>query len=187
MDIITTARRFELTPEIREHARKRLEKLERYFEGIDEAHVVLAREKYRQIAEISLRAKGTEIISREESDDMITSIDRVVDRIERQVKRLRARRKNRKGRRTALKEMLSAEESAAESQTAEEEEYEEDFFSPVVVRSGEYYADPMTVEEAIDIMRKKDEDYILFKNARTGNVTLVHLLPDGNYGMVEAS
>ena len=99
MDIITTARRFEMTPEIREHIRKRLEKIERYGQRFAEAHVVLAQEKYRHIAEISLHARGVEISSREQSDDMLTSIDGAVEHIERQVRRLKTRRQTHKTRR----------------------------------------------------------------------------------------
>jgi len=182
MDIITTARRYEITPEVREHARKRLQKLERYLDRFAEAHVVLAQEKYRQIAEISLHARGIEIISREESDDMLSSIDRVVDRIERQVKRLNARRKTRKVRRVAAR---PAEGAAAEEEAEEEAAAVEDVFAPVVIRQEGYHAEPLTVEEAIDLLREHDLGFLLFTNKRDGRVTLVHARPDGNFGLVE--
>ncbi len=185
MDIITTARRFEVTPEIREHARRRLEKLQRYFDRIDEVHVVLATEKYRQIAEVALRARGTEIISREESDDMLTSIDRVVDRLERQVKRISARRKERKTRRPPERGPVPA--GAAGAEEAEEGSEVEDTFSPVVIHQEGFHAEAISVEDAIELMRQREEDFLLFTNARTGHVALVHLRPDGNYGFVESA
>jgi putative sigma-54 modulation protein len=52
MDIITTARRFELTQQVKDHAEKRVQKLGRYFDHIQEVHVVLTQEKHRQIAEV---------------------------------------------------------------------------------------------------------------------------------------
>jgi putative sigma-54 modulation protein len=181
MDIMTTARHFELTPQIREYARKRLEKLQRYLERVDEVHVVLAAEKYRQIAEVTLRTRGTEIVSREESDEMMMSIDRVVDRIERQVKRLNARRKDRKLRRGA------EPRAASEPEAAEEEIEVEEAFAPVVIRQEAFHPEPITVEQAIEELRRRQEDYLLFQNARSGRVALVHLRPDGNFGLVEAS
>jgi putative sigma-54 modulation protein len=184
MDIITTARRFELTPEVREHVRRRLEKLQRYSDRIDEVHVVLAVEKYRQIAEVSLNIRGTEILSREESDDMPTSIDRVVERAERQLKRLGARR--RQDRKGGLKPAGPGREGTAAEEGEEEPEIE-DVFSPVVIHEESYLAEPLTVEQAIERLRGGDADYILFKSARSGRVTLVHQRPDGNFGLVEAS
>ena len=95
MDIITTARHFELTPAAREHATKRLRKLDRYVTGLQEVHLRITKEKYRHVAEVTLRANGADIVSRDESGDLLTSIDRVVDRVERQVKKLRGRIKER--------------------------------------------------------------------------------------------
>jgi putative sigma-54 modulation protein len=183
MDIITTARRFELTAEMRDHVRKRLEKLQRYSDRIDEVHVVLAVEKYRQIAEVSLNIRGTEILSREESDDMPTSIDRVVERAERQIKRLGARRRqDRKG----GHKPAGAVSGGPAVEEAEEEAEIEDVFSPVVIREESFIAEALTVEQAIERLRGGDTDYILFKSTRSGRVTLVHQRPDGNFGLVEA-
>jgi putative sigma-54 modulation protein len=185
MDVITTARRFELTAETREHVRKRLEKLQRYSERIDEVHVVLAVEKYRQIAEVTLNVRGTEILSREESDDMPTSIDRVVERVERQLKRLGARR--RQDRKGGHKPGVPAREGRPATDETEEELEIEETFSPVVIREESFVVDPLTVEQAIERLGGSDADYVLFKSARSGRVTLVHQRPDGNFGLVEAS
>lgn len=178
MDIITTARRFELTPQLREHAEKRLRKLGRYFDHILEARLVLDQEKRRHIAELTVRANGTELISREETHDMVSSIDRVVDRIERQIKKLNARLKDRKTRRPVPAVAPVEEEEIPETDSADE-------WNPVVVRGHQWHKKEATVEEAINLLREKDEDYILFRNSRTGKVGLVHTRPDGNFGFVE--
>jgi len=180
MDIITTARHFELTPQIREYARKRIEKLQRVLDRVEEVHLVLATEKYRQIAEVALHARGTDIVSREESDDMQTSIDRVVDRVERQVKRLNARRKDRKLRRPAEPAV------AGEPVAIEEETEAEEFFAPVVIRQENFHAAPISVDQAIEMLNQRNEDVLLFQNARSGRVALVHRMPDGNFGLVES-
>ncbi|MCK4303791.1 MAG: ribosome-associated translation inhibitor RaiA [Candidatus Eisenbacteria sp.] len=195
MEIITTARHFEMTPEIREHAEKRLEKLRRFLGGVDEVHVVLATERYRQIAEIALHARGTEVISRSVSDDMLASIDRVVDRLERQLERLTARRKrNRKMRRTPRLDLAQSEPAALGSAATDEDEEEEGSgldeemdFSPVVVRGDQFHPDPISVEKAIEILRDRNEDFMLFKNTQSQKINLIHVRPDGNYGLVETA
>jgi len=176
MDI--TARRYELTPEVREHAEKRIQKLNRYFDNLQEVHVVLAQEKHRQIAEVTIRANGTELTSREETHDMFSSIDRVVDRLEKQIKKFNTRLKDRKNRRTVAAGVPVEEEELAEVEPEEE-------WSPVVVRGHQFHPQPATVEEAIRILREADHDFLLFRNSKTGKVSLVHLRPDGNFGFVE--
>jgi putative sigma-54 modulation protein len=174
MDIITTARHFELTPEIRDYARKRIERLQRYLERVDEVHVVLAAEKHRRIAEVTLHARGAEIVSREETDDMQSAIDRVVDRVERQVKDHKSRR-------------ATGPAIPAEGGAVEEEAEVEEMFSPVVIRQEGFHSEPLTVEEAIEELHRRQEDFLLFQNSRSGRVALVHVRPDGNFGLVEAS
>ncbi len=192
MDIIMTARHFEMTPEIREHAHRRMEKLERYLGGVEDVHVILTTEKYRHIAEVALHSRGTEIVGRDESDDMLASIDRVVDRIERQIKRLKARRRSRKAmRRSSLKGPLAGAGLEPAGSAAEEEEEEDmaadldEDFAPVVVRGEQYLTEPASVEEAIRALQERDDDWLLFRNAQTKKVALVHVRADGNYGLVE--
>ncbi len=179
MEITTTGRRYKLTAEVKDTAEKRLAKLGRYAEGAMEAHLVLAVEKYRNIAELTLHADGNDLVSREESEEMLTSIDGVVERMERQLKKLNARRKTRKTIRLIPSFAVVDEEDLPEVETEEE-------FSPVVVRGPQYHSRPLSVVDAISLLREKDWDLLLFPNVRTGKVCCVHLRPDGNFGLVEA-
>jgi putative sigma-54 modulation protein len=179
MDIITTARRYELTPDVREHAESRLQKLGRYHDHIQDIHLVLAQEKHRQIAEVTLHVNGADMTSRQESHDMVESIDQVVDRIEKQLKKLSARMRDRKTRRT-----VSAAHPIEETELPEVEPEEE--FAPVVVRGRQWHPEPVSVEDAIRLLREKNEDFLLFRNARSGKVSVIHLRSDGNFGFIES-
>ncbi len=179
MDIITTARRYELTPEVREHAEGRLQKLGRYHDHIQEVHLVLAQEKHRQIAEVTLHVNGADMTSRQESHDMVESIDLVVDRIEKQLKKLSARMKDRKTRR-----LVSTSHPVEEAELPEVEPEEE--FAPVVVRGKQWHPGPISVDEAIRMIREKNEEFLLFLNARSGKISLIHHRADGNFGLVES-
>ena len=109
---------------------------------------------------------------------MASSIDAVVDRMERQLKKLNARLKDRKSLRPVP--AFSVIEEADLSDVEVEEE-----FSPVVVRGQQFAAKPMSVEDAIRMMREKDWDLCLFSNAKSGLPAVVHLRPDGNFGLLE--
>ena len=90
MQIHTTARHCELDPEIRLHAQDRLERLARYFRNPDdlmEAHVVFDCEKYRHSAEVTLKLRHGEVVSREQADDPRAAIDLATQHLEQQLRR----------------------------------------------------------------------------------------------------
>lgn len=99
MNISTTARHCELDPEVRLFAQQRLERLLRYFRDprdLMEAHVVVAAEKYRHSAEITLKLRRAEIVSREQADDPRAAIELAAERLEHQIRRFKERRRDRK-------------------------------------------------------------------------------------------
>jgi putative sigma-54 modulation protein len=96
MQIHTTARHCELAPEVRLTAQTRIEKLNRYARDLQEAHLIVTGEGYRYTAEITLRLKGRELVSREEADEAGLAVDRAADRLERQLRRLKEFRVDRR-------------------------------------------------------------------------------------------
>jgi ribosomal subunit interface protein len=99
MNINTTARHCELEPEDRIFVHQRLERLLRYFrnpQDLMEAHVVVAAEKYRHSAEITLKLRRAELVSREQADDPRAAIELAAERLEHQIRRLKERRVDRK-------------------------------------------------------------------------------------------
>jgi putative sigma-54 modulation protein len=125
MEITTTARHFELTPTVREHGEKRLQKLTRYFDRIAKANVVLVREKHRQIAEITVHLNGSDLVSREETNDIFLSIDRAVDSLETQIKRHKERLVERNRKENGIKR-IPQETSSSDLEDIEDEEPVED-------------------------------------------------------------
>jgi len=119
MHINTTARHCELDPEDRLHAHQRLEKLQRFAHDIHEAHLVVTAEKYRHTAEITIKLKHREMVSREEATELRMAIDRAADRIEEQLRRLKERRIDRKQRPANGRAAAGAE--AGEDETGAEE------------------------------------------------------------------
>jgi len=97
MQISTTARHCELDAQVREFAQQRLAKLERFARDIQEAHLIVTAEKFRFTAEITLRIKNHEMVSREESDTGKLAIDQAAHRLEQQLRRLKDKRTDHKG------------------------------------------------------------------------------------------
>jgi len=92
MQISTTARHCELDPEMRSFAEERLQRISRFARDIHEVHLIVTGEKFRHVAEITLRLNHHELVSREEATEMRSSIDGAVERIEEQLRRFKDRR-----------------------------------------------------------------------------------------------
>ena len=88
MQIEITARHVEVTEQIKDHARERIEKVAQEFPKIENIHVILDVEKYLQKAEIVVQAKGHLRLQAEESStSMHASIDTAIDKIQQRLRR----------------------------------------------------------------------------------------------------
>ena len=91
MQISFTFRHMESNDGMREYAKQKLMKIKKYMDNPVEAHVVLSVEKFRNIAEVTLKGEGVSINGEERSDDMYSAIDNVMNKIGRQIKRRRGK------------------------------------------------------------------------------------------------
>jgi putative sigma-54 modulation protein len=82
-----TARRFELTPELKERADKELDSLTRFFDNIISAELEMEIERHRKLAELKVKVYNTVLTATGETEDMFMSIDQAVDKIKSQLKK----------------------------------------------------------------------------------------------------
>jgi putative sigma-54 modulation protein len=124
MDVSTTARHFDLTPEIRDYGEQKLSRLSRYFDQIREGTITITKEKFRFMVEISLRVGGgPDLVSREETPDVFTAIDGAVNSLESQVRKHKGRLLDGREKAEKLGPAL-AEEAARQSEAEESDEIE---------------------------------------------------------------
>lgn len=121
MQIHTTARHFDLDPEDRLFAQERLARLARFARDLEEAHLVVTAEGVRHSAEITLRLKRHDMVSREESTAARHAIDLAADSLEKQLRRLKDRRVTRKRSGRGLQELNGASDSPADDDNALED------------------------------------------------------------------
>jgi putative sigma-54 modulation protein len=94
-----SGRHVSITQAIRDYAREKVEKLEKYFEGITNVQVRLGVEGLQHNAEIIVAAAGgATIIATAGSADMYSAIDIVSEKIERQLKKHKAKLQRRRTR-----------------------------------------------------------------------------------------
>lgn len=176
MQVSITARHFDLTDGLREHTVERIERLSKYGVSLREAHAVLAVEKYRHRAEVTLHGNGFHLTGASESDDMYTSVDMVAQKLETQVRRRKEKMRSRKHAPDKESVRFDVLSSSSVGKGADGIE---------VVHSGEMEAPPMSVEEAILELERSENDYLFFKNPISERVNVLLKRKDGNYGVVE--
>ena len=84
MNLNITGHHVDLTTPMREFVEHKLERVERHFENIIDANVVLTVEKDRHKAEATLHARGANLHAEAEAENMYTAIDKLIDKLDRQ-------------------------------------------------------------------------------------------------------
>ncbi len=90
-------RNMEVTDRLNDYVTKKVSKLDRYLNGIDEARVDLAYVKSarsasdRQVAQITVRGKGFILRSEERADDIFAALDTAMERMQRRIERYKGK------------------------------------------------------------------------------------------------
>jgi len=92
MQISITARRFTLNDDLREYVEKEVSHLDRFYDGIIDADVVLGWEKRTRFVEITLKINGAVLVAHDRSEKMEKSVDSVVEKLERQLKKYKEKK-----------------------------------------------------------------------------------------------
>ena len=98
MDVVFNFKNFEASNHLKQYAQTRFEKLDKYIRNPEAAQVQvnLEVEKFRQIAEVTLAADENKVSAQEETEDMYSTIDMVLDKVEAQLRKLRDKEKDRR-------------------------------------------------------------------------------------------
>ena len=173
MDITVTFRHVESTESLKEYAEEKLSKIDKYFDYPIEAHIVLTAEKFRRTADVTLNVNGAVINAEEETEDMYSAIDQVMDKIEVQVKRYRDKTRSRRTKAENQRGGTQSDESA--DSVADEPSIEVE----------KLVAKPMDPEEAAMQFTMSQQDFLVFRNPRSGEINVIYKRKDGNLGLIE--
>jgi putative sigma-54 modulation protein len=174
-------RNLELSDRLKNYATKKVEKLDRYLDTVEEARLDLSYVKSarsandRQVAQLTVRGKGVLLRAEERSDDMFASVDAVLEKIHRQMERYKGKHwRNRGNGRLAAR---VARKASAQQPTVT---------APVIVRRKRFLVEPMDEEEAIEQMALLGhEEFFVFLNASTKRINVLYRRRDGTYGLLE--
>jgi putative sigma-54 modulation protein len=185
LEVEIYGRNMDVTERIQDYVNKKVTKLDRYLNGIDEARIDLAYIKSarsaadRQVAQITVRGKGIILRSEERSDDIFTALDAAVEKLQRQMERFKGKRQRGRGDGRSAAEVVPQAPVEEEAEEAEEVE-------PMIVRRKRFVLAPMDEMEAIEQMGLLGhENFFVFYNANTNAINVLYRRRDGNYGLIE--
>lgn len=190
MQLNITFRHLDPIDSLKNYAREKVERVNKYLDKATEAHVVLSLERHLHHADISIHSGHFLLRGKERSEDMYASIDLAMDKIERQLKRYKEKLKHHHGRervhhRQEYVEQMKVRHRVFEGHGTVEQLTEAP--AQKIVKTNEFLAHPMGIEEAIMQMDLMNNDFYVFTNSTTMEMNVVYHRKDGTIGLIEAS
>ncbi|MBI3600776.1 MAG: ribosome-associated translation inhibitor RaiA [Nitrospinae bacterium] len=179
MQITVTGRNIEMTDALKKYAEEKVQRVKKYIHTTIDAHVILAVEKFRQKAEVTINVNGFKIYGEEETEDMYSSIDKVMDKIERQVRK-------HKERIWAVKSKQHEKDVNIRMNVIARESIEEPSDTPHrIIKTRNFAYKPMPTEEAAMQMDLLGYEFLIFRNSMNDKINVIYKRKDGNYGLIE--
>ena len=168
--------KMEVTDAINLYVETKLGKLEKYFKDESlNANVNLKVRGNRQIIEVTIPTDKFILRSEEESEDLYSAIDLVIDKLERQIRKNKTRinKQNTQGKYTSFN---------LEYELPKEEETKDK-----IVKRKNIEMKPMDEEEAMLEMDLLGHSFFVYKDEETDNICVLYKRKDGNLGLIETN
>jgi putative sigma-54 modulation protein len=199
MNVEYTGRQHKVTPANRKEVETGLAKIRKILGDRFETKVVLAVEKHRHKAEITIAARKGPLVALAQASDMSAAIGEALEHLQKQAVKYKTRWRSKKRNLQRKKWDGEGQPEEVEMQTAiglsEQTAVEVVVhrFPPIakttdvhLVRSPDAVAlRPMTLEEAIKEAHFRDRDVFVFRDPK-GRVMVLHRTRDGKLELIEA-
>jgi putative sigma-54 modulation protein len=197
MNVEFTGRHYEITPAIRKSVETGLAKIRKILGDKFDSKVILAAEKRRHKAEITISPRNGPLVSEAQAGDMKSAVNEALEHLEKQAVKYKTRWRSKKRHdlkkwngKESLQETLPAAIGLA--QATEVSLLVHKF--PAVAKSTEIHLvrsedavamRPMTLEEAIKEVHFRDRDVFVFRDPK-GTLMVLHRTRDGKMELIEA-
>ena len=181
MNIAFTFKNFEASDHLKKYARRRMEKMGRFFgkaSGL-EVGVVLTVDKFRHRCEVTIAGEGLHLSASEQSSDMYAAIDVAAAKVLRQLRKYKTKVVDRKVRATEKVATGAPDASGDVDFDALMEELSAD---DEIVRVKEIEFAPLTEEEALVQIDLLDHDFFVYTDRDSGQVNVLYRRTNGGYG-----
>ena len=212
MNVEYTGRHFEVTPAIKKEVETGLTKIRKILGDRFEAHVILAVEKHRHKAEITISARNGPLVGLAQARDMIIAVNEALDHLEKQAVKYKKRWQSKKLSVRKTEEAKKWNGHSAEGPDVETRNVPSGSAQtkvgltektavpvavhryPAVARTTEVHLvrsddavamRPMTLEEAIKEAHFRDRDVFVFRDPK-GKLMILHRTRDGKMELIDA-
>jgi putative sigma-54 modulation protein len=200
MNVEYTGRQYEVTNAIRKEVETGLTKIRKILGDRFETKVILAVEKHRHKAEITINPRNGPLVGLAQAKDMSIAVNEALDHLERQAIKHKTRWMSKKRSARKSEEVKKWNGHSPQEEVAAAVGLSEKTAVPVLVhkypavakttevhlvRSDDAVAmRPMTLEEAIKEAHFKDRDVFVFRDPK-GKVMVLHRARDGKMQLIE--
>ena len=164
--------KLEITDAIKEYAKEKISKLEKYFDesGNVNAKVVFSIRGREQKVEITINSKNYDLRAEVSHSDMYAAIDLAIDKLEGQIRKFKTKILSRDRIETYYDDFKDVDDEVEE-----------------IVKRKKIFLKPMDEEEAITQMELLGHTFFVFKNSENGEVEVLYKRYDGAYGIIETN
>ena len=196
MNVEYTGRHYEITPAIRKEVETGLAKIRKILSDKFETKVILAVEKRRHKAEITISPRNGPLVALAQAGDMSSAIGQAIEHLEKQAIKYKTKWRTKK-RKPHDKWNGEAEPEKAKPVNGKRPNPVAPILVhkfPALAKSTEVHLAPasdsvamrpMTVEEAIKEAHFRDRDVFVFRDPK-GKVMVLHRTRDGKLELIEA-
>ena len=172
-----TGRHIEVTPAIRTHLEEHFKKLAPLFKGNDvDINAILSVEKNSQIAELNIKWRNQKLNVKDSHKDMYQAIAKAVAKAEKQALKFKEKKVTKK---------QGATKRAVVADNLDGDKVEAAPLPPKIVNA-RHKVKPMTTEEAVfNLQAEKDDQFVVFRDAETEQISVVYKRTDGNFGLIQ--
>ena len=196
MNVEYTARKYQITPTIRREVETGLNKIRKILGDRFETKVMLAVEKRRHKAEITINPPNGPIVGLAQTADMKSAVSEALDHLQKQALKHKTKWLSKKRKAVKKFDGHSLEENLEEVLELTENTTVSVLVHkfPSVARTTEVHLvhsrdsvalRPMTLEEAIKETHFRDKDVFVFRDPQ-GKVMVLHRTRDGKMELIEA-
>ncbi len=176
MHVTVTFRHMETSEPLKSYAEEKTERLAKYLVEPVEVHWVLAVEKIRHIADATIVGNGVTIKAQGDTQDMYSAIDTAIEKLEKQVRKHKEKLKTHKPQNHAEPSSIRYNVPPVEGAPGE---------GPRIVKKENQFAKPMSIEEAAMQMDVVGNDFLVFTDSSSNNISVIYRLAGGDYGLIE--
>jgi putative sigma-54 modulation protein len=177
MQTTITFKKIDSSDSLKSYVHKKLAKFDKMLDSPGEAYVVLSVEKIRHIAEIKLTCDRLKIHASENSENMYSSIDALMDKISIQIKKHKEK----------IKRHMSGNKQSIKNEPAESQFSEDISDNPmldqIIVETIDYK--PMDIEDALIELDSGRQSFFVFNNARTEQLNVLYKHNSGKLGLIQ--